>query len=57
MFVPRITNTQRLTATIERVVNTLTYNLKIVNNDIIKIMTTKLDYHKIIIVIIKEKKR
>jgi hypothetical protein len=47
MFVPRITNMQRLPATIEQVVNRLNYTLKIINNDKIKIMTTKSDYHKI----------
>jgi hypothetical protein len=55
MFGPRITNMQRRTATIEQVVNRLNYILKIINNDKIKIMTTKLDYHKIILDIMTKK--
>jgi hypothetical protein len=47
---------QRLTATVEQVVNRLNYSLKIINNDKMKIMTNKLDYHKIIIDILKEEK-
>jgi hypothetical protein len=53
IFVPGITNIQRLTATIEQVVNRLNYTLKIINSDTIKIMTNKLEYHK---AIIKQKK-
>jgi hypothetical protein len=40
---------QRLIATIEQVINSLNYTLKIVNNDTIKIVTNKLEYHKTII--------
>jgi hypothetical protein len=40
---------QRLTATIERVVNRLEYTLKVINND-------KLDCHKVTIDTLKEKK-
>jgi hypothetical protein len=47
---------QRLTATIEQVVNRLNYTLKIINNDTIKIMTNKLEYNKTIIDRLKEKK-
>jgi hypothetical protein len=42
MFVPEITNMQRLTATIEQVVKRLNYALKIINNDTIKVITNKL---------------
>jgi hypothetical protein len=56
IFVPGITNMQRLRATIEQVVNRLNYNLKIINNDTIKIITNKLEYHKTIIDILKRKK-
>jgi hypothetical protein len=45
LFVPGITNMQRLTATIEEVVNRLNYTLKIINNDTIKIKTNRLEYH------------
>jgi hypothetical protein len=55
IFVPGITNLQRLPATIEQVVNSLNYTLKIINNDTIKIIN-KLEYHKAIIDILKEKK-
>jgi hypothetical protein len=47
---------QRLTATIEQVVNRLNYSLKIINNDTIKIITNKLEYHKEIKDILKDKK-
>jgi hypothetical protein len=56
IFVPRITNMQRLTATIEQVVNRSNYTLKIINNDTVKIITTKLEYHKVILDILKDKK-
>jgi hypothetical protein len=46
---------QRLTATIERVVNRLNYIFKIIKNGTIKIMTNKSDYHKIIIDMLKDK--
>jgi hypothetical protein len=39
IFVPGITNMQRLTATIEQAVNGLNYILKIINNDTINIIT------------------
>jgi hypothetical protein len=39
IFVPGITNMQRLTATIEQVVKRVNYTLKIINNDTIKIIT------------------
>jgi hypothetical protein len=55
IFVAVIINIQRLTATIEQVVNRLNYTLKIIN-DIIKMITNKLEYHKTIIDILKEKK-
>jgi hypothetical protein len=55
IFVPGITNMQRLTATIEQVVNRLNYTLKIISNNIIKIITNKVEYHKTIIDILKEK--
>jgi hypothetical protein len=47
---------QRLTATIEQIANRLNYTLKIINNDTIKIITNKLEYHNTIIDILKEKK-
>jgi predicted transcriptional regulator len=47
---------QRLAAKIEQVVNRLNYTFKIINNDTIKIILNKLEYHKAIIDIIKEKK-
>jgi hypothetical protein len=47
---------QRLTATIEHVVNRLDYTLKIIHNDTIKIITNKLEYHKRITEILKDKK-
>jgi hypothetical protein len=55
IFVPGIANVQRLTATIEKVINRLKYEytLKIIN-DIIK--TKKVEYRKTIIYILKEKK-
>jgi hypothetical protein len=46
IFVPGITNLQRLTATIEQAVNGLNYTLKTINSDTIKIKTNKLEYHK-----------
>lgn len=49
VFVPRITNIQRLTATIEQVVHSLDYTLKIIYTNAIKIMTTKFDCNKIIL--------
>jgi hypothetical protein len=55
IYVPGITNTQRLTAIIEQVLNRLNYTLKIIN-DTIKMKTNKLEYHKTIIDILKEKK-
>jgi hypothetical protein len=39
IFAPGMTNMQRLTATTEQVVNRLNYTLKIINDDIIKIIT------------------
>jgi hypothetical protein len=54
MFVPRITNMLRLTATIEQVVNRLNYTSKI-NNDTIKIMTTGLSQNNIDM--LKDKKK
>jgi hypothetical protein len=54
IFVPGITNMQRLTATIEQVVNRSNYTLKIIN-DTIKIITNKPQYHKKIIDVLKEK--
>jgi hypothetical protein len=56
IFVPGITNMQRLTVTIEQVVNRLNYTLKIIKNNTIKIITNKLEYHKAITDILKEKK-
>jgi hypothetical protein len=47
---------QRLTATIDQVVNRLNYTLKIINNDKTKIIANKMEYHKLIIDILKEKK-
>jgi hypothetical protein len=55
IFVPGITNMQRLKDIIEQVVNRLNYTLKIIN-DTIKIITNKLGLHKTIIDILKEKK-
>lgn len=55
MFVAGITNVQRLSATMEQVVNRLNYTSKIII-DTIKIIANKLEYHKIIIDILKEKK-
>jgi hypothetical protein len=43
IFVPWIKNIQRLTATIEQVVNRLNYALKIINNHTIKIIRNELD--------------
>jgi hypothetical protein len=56
IFIPGITDMLRLTVTIEQVVNRLNYTLKVINSDTIKMMTNKLDYYKIIIDILKEKK-
>jgi hypothetical protein len=56
IFVSGITNMQRLTATIEQVLNRLNYTLKIINNDTIKIITNKLEYHKTLMDILKRKK-
>jgi hypothetical protein len=56
IFVPGIINMQRLTATIEQVLNRLNYTLKLIKNDTIKITTNKLEYHETIIDILKEKK-
>jgi hypothetical protein len=55
IFVPVMTNMPRLTATTEKVVNRLNYTLKIINNDAIKIITNRLDCHKVIIDILKRK--
>jgi hypothetical protein len=55
IFVPGITGTQRLTATIEQVVNRSNYTLKIINNDTINIITNKLEYQITIIDLLKEK--
>jgi hypothetical protein len=57
IFVGGITHMQRLTDTIEQVVNRLSYTLKIINNDTIKIIRKKLEYHKTITDIVKEKKK
>jgi hypothetical protein len=43
IFVPTIINMQRLTAAIEQVVNRLNYTLKIINNDELKVMASKLE--------------
>jgi hypothetical protein len=56
IFFSGISNIQKLTATIQQVVNRLNYNLKIINNDTIQIITNKFDYHTAIIDILKEKK-
>jgi hypothetical protein len=45
-----------LTATSEQVINRLNYSLKIINSNTIKIITKKLEYHKMITDILKEKK-
>jgi hypothetical protein len=55
IFVGGITNMQRLTATIEQVDNRFNYTLKIIKKDTIEIITNKLEYHKTIIDILKEK--
>jgi hypothetical protein len=47
IFAPGITNMQRLTATIEQVVNRLNYTLKIIS-DTIKIITNKLEFTNVI---------
>jgi 50S ribosomal subunit-associated GTPase HflX len=56
IFVSRITNMQRLTATIEQAVYRSNYTLNIINNDAMKIITNKSEYHKTIIDILKEEK-
>jgi hypothetical protein len=47
---------QRLTATVEQVVNRLNYTLKIINNGTITVITNEVEYHKTVINILKEKK-
>jgi hypothetical protein len=47
---------QRLTATIEQVVDRVIYTLELINSDTIKIPATKLDYHKIIMNMLKKEK-
>jgi galactokinase/mevalonate kinase-like predicted kinase len=56
MFVAGITNTQRLTATVEQAVNRLNYTFIVIKTDTIKILAKKPEYHKIITDILKEKK-
>jgi hypothetical protein len=52
-LVPGITHMLRLTATNEQVISRSNCVLKIINNDTIKIITNKLEYHKTITDILK----
>jgi hypothetical protein len=56
IFVAGITHLQRLRAAIEQAINRLSYTLKVIISDTIKMIRNKLEYHKTIIEILKEKK-
>lgn len=56
IFIPRILDVKRLTALIEETVNRKDYTLKIDNKDTIKIITTKLEHHKSVYNMLKDKK-
>jgi hypothetical protein len=56
ILVPGIKNAQRLMTTIEEKIRREDYKMKIINNDMIKILTTKLEDHKEVVDTLKTNK-